>query len=217
MGKSSPGQGIAPSRCTAEQIAALDDLVREAEAAGDLDTWRRSTAIRRYIDGKRVVVICEELGVARSTINTWMCWYNALGADGLRTRKAPGRAPRLSQEQRAELIVLIEAGPQACGFTAGIWTGPMIGSLILERFGVQYHNHHVPRLLNQLGFSVQRPRKRLARADQEQQAKWINERLPEIKKKRLLAEGRSSSRTRPASGSTERSTRPGPRSGSSRG
>jgi hypothetical protein len=32
-----------------------------------------------------------------------------------------------------------------------------------------YHNHHVPRLLHQLGFSVQRPRKRLARADRKAQ------------------------------------------------
>ena len=41
----------------------------------------------------------------------------------------------------------------------------MIGDLIEDRFGVRYHNHHVPRLLHQLGFSVQRPRKRLARAE----------------------------------------------------
>ena len=31
--------------------------------------------------------------------------------------------------------------------------------------GVGYHNHHLPRLLHQLGFSVQQPRKPLARAD----------------------------------------------------
>jgi transposase len=38
--------------------------------------------------------------------------------------------------------------------------------LSLIRIGVRYHNHHIPRLLHQLGLSVQRPRKRLARADQ---------------------------------------------------
>jgi transposase len=65
----------------------------------------------------------------------------------------------------------------------------MIGRLILDRYGVRYHNHHVPRLLNQLGFSVQRPRKRLARADADAQATWVRDRLPEIKKKPLPAEG----------------------------
>ena len=38
-------------------------------------------------------------------------------------------------------------------------------------------------LLHQLGFSVQRPRKRLARADAEAQAQWLREKLPAIKKK----------------------------------
>jgi transposase len=59
----------------------------------------------------------------------------------------------------------------------------MIGDLIAQRFGVRYHNHHVPRLLHELGFSVQRPRRRLARADKEAQAVWLREQLPRIKKK----------------------------------
>lgn len=59
----------------------------------------------------------------------------------------------------------------------------MIGDLIEQRFGVRYHNHHVPRMLNQLGFSIQRPRKRLARADLEAQATWLRETFPAIKKK----------------------------------
>jgi transposase len=63
----------------------------------------------------------------------------------------------------------------------GRWTGSRIGDLIRKTFGVRYHNHHVPRLLHQLGFSVQRPRKRLARADRDAQAVWLKRRLPAIK------------------------------------
>ena len=62
----------------------------------------------------------------------------------------------------------------------------MIGDLIAQRFGVRYHNHHVPRLLHALGFSVQRPRRRLARADAALQAVWLREKLPRIKKSRRL-------------------------------
>lgn len=61
----------------------------------------------------------------------------------------------------------------------------MIGDLIYERFADRYHAQHVPRLLHQLGFSVQRPRKRLARANHEAQEAWVRERFPEIKKKPL--------------------------------
>ena len=85
--------------------------------------------------------------------------------------------------QRAELTALVEAGPLAAGYQSGVWTGPMIGDLIEQRFVVRYHNHHIPRLLHQLGFSVQRPRKRLARADALAQEHWLRVRLPAIKKK----------------------------------
>ena len=65
----------------------------------------------------------------------------------------------------------------------------MIGDVIERRFGVRYHNQHVPRLLHQLGFSVQRPRKRLARADADAQAQWLREKFPAIKKKLRPAVG----------------------------
>jgi putative transposase len=107
-----------------------------------------------------------------------------MGVQGLRTGKAPGPASKLTDPQQDELGAWIEAGPQAAGYTSGVWTGPMIGDFIQQRFGVQYHNNHIPRMLNQLGFSVQRPRKRLARANAEAQATWLRERFPAIKKKR---------------------------------
>jgi transposase len=55
-----------------------------------------------------------------------------------------------------------------------------LGELNRKRFGVTLHNHSVPRMLNQMGFSVQRPRKRLARADAEKQASRIQVRLPAV-------------------------------------
>jgi len=91
----------------------------------------------------------------------------------------------------------------------------MIGDLIEARHGVRYHNHHVPRLLHQLGFSVQRPRKRLARADLARQATWLRQTLPRIKKKRGSAAASSPSEMKRASGSTARSIELGRASASS--
>ena len=66
-------------------------------------------------------------------------------------------------------------------------------------------NHHVPRLLHQLRFSVQRPRERLARANLAQQETWLRETLPAILKKRVYAEASLPLATKPASGSMARS------------
>ncbi|MGO8970784.1 MAG: winged helix-turn-helix domain-containing protein [Myxococcaceae bacterium] len=170
-------------RRTPQEVAALRKLYWEAKKAGDFDVWRRTKAVSSYLAGKAVIALAAELDVTRGAINRWLQWYEAMGAEGLRTGKAPGPRPRLSDEQRQELCVLIEAGPQAAGFTSGLWTGPMIGDLIRRKFGVSYHNHYVPDLLHQLGFSVQRPRKRLARADAAAQEDWVHQRFPAIKKK----------------------------------
>ncbi len=142
-------------------------------------------------------------------MNRWLQWYDADHVDGLRTRIAEGPAPKLTDEQREALAVIISLGPMQAGYQSGVWTGPMIGDLIEERFGVRYHNHHVPRLLHQLKFSVQRPRKRLARADLARQATWLRETFPRIKKKRANAVASLPSATKPASGSTERSIKRG--------
>jgi transposase len=183
--RSKKGQAISARRRTPEQLQELDDLISEADALGDLKLWRRAMAVRGYLDGKRVIQMCQELGVSRGGINQWLLWYEAEGAVGLRTRKSPGAAPRLTEALRAELTAIIEAGPQVAGFRTGLWTGPMVGELIGQRYGVHYHIQHIPRLLHQMGFSVQRPRKRLARADAQAQKRWLEETLPRIKKKPL--------------------------------
>ncbi len=191
------------------QLKQLDEFIVEAQLKNHLGEWRRGRAVRAYIDGRRVTDIAVEYGVTRGSVNRWLQWYDADHVEGLRTSIAEGPAPKLTEEQREALAIIIELGPIQAGYQSGVWTGPMIGDLIEERFGVRYHNHHVPRLLHQLKFSVQRPRKRLARADLARQATWLRQILPRIKKKRGNAVASSPSETKPASGSTERSTRRG--------
>ena len=188
MTRAKNGEAISPSRRTKSELAELLALNAEAKTAGDLKTWRRTQAVLSYIEGKKAAIIAEEMDVVRGAVYQWLRWYEAMGANGLRVRTSPGAPPRLSAEQKEELIKIIEAGPQSVGLTSGLWTGPMVGNVIFEHYGVRYHNQHIPRLLHQLGFSVQRPRKRLAKADVEAQAYWLNKRLPAIKKKRQPAE-----------------------------
>lgn len=189
MARSKTGEAISPARRTPQARKQLRRFIDAARGRSDLEAWCRGRAILGYVDGRRVIELAAELEVSRGSINRWLQRYEAMGVEGLLTGTAPGRAPLLTKEQHEALTQLIEAGPQAAGYTSGVWTGPMIADLIEDRFGIRYHNHHVPRLLHQLGFSVQRPRKRLARADKDAQAQWLRHKLPAIKKKpQLVAE-----------------------------
>ena len=58
----------------------------------------------------------------------------------------------------------------------------MIAWVIEEEFGVRYHPGHVRKLLHGLGFSVQRPRRVLARADASEQDRWRRRTYPTLKK-----------------------------------
>ena len=183
MARANKGQAICMERRTPQAMRAVRGLLDWAKRHNDLATWRRAKAILGYIGGISVINLSAKLDVTRGSINRWLQAYDAQGVDGLRPTIAPGGPPRLTPEQQDMLVALIDSGPQACGFTAGLWTGPMIGQLIWQWFQVTYHNHHIPRLLHRLGYSVQRPRKRLARADPQKQAQWLRRKFPWIKKK----------------------------------
>ena len=62
--------------------------------------------------------------------------------------------------------------------------------VIEEEFGVQYHPGHVRKLLHGWGFSVQRPRRVLARADVAAQDRWRRRIYPHLKKKPKRGTGR---------------------------
>ena len=78
----------------------------------------------------------------------------------------------------------------AYGFDCGVWTSPMITRVIAERFGLGYHPGHVRKVLHRIGFSVQRPRRVLARADAAQKERWQRKTFPNLKKKRKPTTGR---------------------------
>lgn len=188
MARCRNGEAIRPSRRTRCELGRLRVLLARSKKEGDLSVWRRAKAVVSYLRGGRVIEIAEQLEVTRGSVNRWLQWFDAQGTEGLKPRKAAGPQPRMSPEQLSELATVIEAGPQSVGYATGVWTGPMIGDLIRRRYGVRYHNHYIPSLLHKLGFSVQRPRKRLARANRKRQEYWLRTTFPRIKKKLLPAE-----------------------------
>ena len=183
MARSRNGEAVPPELRSDEAMRSLRAFQHAAREESDLDGWFRATAVRKYIEGDAAVLIAGALDVGESSVYDWIGWYRREGLPGLASGKRGRSEPRLSASQREALGVLLDAGPLASGFPTGLWTGKIVAALILEKFGVIDHPQSVPRLLHQMKFSVQRPRKRLSRADAEAQAAWQRDRLPAIKKK----------------------------------
>ena len=92
-----------------------------------------------------------------------MRWYHARrrgGEKALRVRFSPGRPPKLRPKQVKRLIQLLLKGPMARGYRTNLWTTARIARLIAEEFGVDYHPHHMGRLMHRLQWSHQKPERR---------------------------------------------------------
>lgn len=181
--KAKAGEAIPPEMRRPEDIAELKAFLARSQRRHDPEEVKRFRAVLSYIDGNSAIETAKRLKTVRSCVNKWIRWYVTAGPEGLLTQDSPGSPPKLEAERLHELAVIVEAGPAAAGYTSGVWTGPMVGDLIEKRFGVTYHHEYIPRLLARMRFSIQRPRKRLARADAAAQREWVEERLPQIKKK----------------------------------
>ena len=155
------------------------------------------------MEGKTAPQIGNILKVHRSKVSIWLRNWQQKGMDGVLEGRRPGRPPSLSDGQQRKLTDILDSGPVAYGFTSGVWTCPMVARVIDEEFSVSYHPSHVSRILRELKFSVQRPKKRLVQADKTHQSRWIRHQYPNIKKKPKSKERPSSSRTKRASGKTQ--------------
>jgi len=124
------------------------------------------------------------LPAPRSKVSEWLQRYQAEGVDGLLEGYRSGRPAELGEKQKQQLGDILDSGPVAYGLDTGLWTSPRIAWVIEQEFGVQYHPGHVRKLLHAWGFSVQRPRRVLVRADAAAQDRWHRRTYPALKKKR---------------------------------
>lgn len=165
---------------TAEKLFRLK---KEAETEGEYRVAKRIHAILLNHDGKTSGEISRLFQAPRSCVTQWLFNYESHGYDGLLEGSRTGRPPGLNQKQKTELADIVDSGPVAYGFLSGVWTAIMIGQVIEEEFGVAYDPRHVRRILDELDFSVQRPKRQLAKADPVQQNRWRRYTYPNIKKK----------------------------------
>jgi transposase len=170
--------------------ARLIRLSKEAEHDGAYRVAKRLQAVVLNSEGRTSGDLARILKAPRSKVSEWLARYQAQGVEGLLEGYRSGRPARLTEAQHRRLGDILDSGPVAYGVDAGIWTSPMIAWVVEEEFRVVYHPGHVRKLLHDLGFSVQRPRRVLARADRAQQDRWHRYIYPRLKKKPAVRTGR---------------------------
>lgn len=142
------------------------ELRRLATATLNANQSRRLLSLAAVLDGMNRTEAARIGGMDRQTLRDWVHRFNQHGPEGLLDSWAKGPEPRLSTEQRAEIAQLVEVGPDRAVHGVVRWRRIDLQRVIVERFGVAYHERTIGKLLKTLGFSHVSARPHHPRQDQ---------------------------------------------------
>jgi len=146
----------------------LRELIRRERNAKQRDRYRM---VCLALDGEEKLRIAALLGVAKSTVETWVYRYRDHGLEALRPIKQPGARPKLDPACHDRLRARIDAGPTE---RDGVCTlrGHDVQRILTREFGVKYSLSQAYAILHKLGYECLSPRPRHERHDAETQAEF---------------------------------------------
>jgi len=165
---------------SADQRKALQRKLATAQQLGEVRLSHfilAVLAVAHYQDTAQAAVVLQ-LSVAQ--VEGYVYQFLCYGVAGVAFKKPSGRTPKLTKSQQRELAALIDAGPQACGFSGACWRSPLVQELIRQRFGVTYNVFYIAQLLRNLGFSFQKARFVADHLDQARRLRWRQQTWPEV-------------------------------------
>jgi len=119
---------------------------------------RRMLALALVMEGWSRKAAAELNGIDRQTLSDWAHRYNIEGIDGLRSRKSPGRARFLSEQQMEELRDLVLAGPDPAINKVVRWRCSDLRTEVARRWSVDVHVSTIGTWLGKLDMTRLQPR-----------------------------------------------------------
>jgi transposase len=142
-----------PSAVRLREDYSAEELRRLACRSKDVNQSRRLLSLAAVRDGMDRGDAAKIGGLDRQTLRDWVHRFNASGPEGLVDNWTEGPKPRLTAEQLARFAQIVEAGPDRARDGVMRWRRIDLKRVIAERFGVDFHERYVGKLLNKLGFS----------------------------------------------------------------
>ena len=141
----------------------LAELVRHETDAKQRDRYRAVLLAMDDEVNREGDAIAGIIGRSPRFVDEWAARYRKGGLAAMRPRKQPGRPPKLTPEQEAQLKARLDAGPRE-GADGGVCTlrGKDVCRIVREEFGVTHTLGGIYDVLRRLGYSslVPRPRHR---------------------------------------------------------
>lgn len=143
---------------------------------------RRVSAIKLYTKGWSQYRIAKRLGVSFEAVSNWVEIYRERGLGGLKTQGPPGPKSPFTHDDRKKLKSAILRGPEAFGYTTGIWTLERIATVIRTLTKISFQTTQTWRIVTALGFSCQKPTTKAKERNESAIANWKLKKYPRLKK-----------------------------------
>ena len=166
------------------QTLTIDDIREGLRREKDAKVARRMQAIVWRLEGREVGEVVKLLHTGRASLSRWVKAFNTEGLAGLRTRRGAGPKSRLSAKHKEQLkgVLLrsesLRQNPPPEGY-GNQWRGKTLQlrseslrHYLRQELGVCYQKSEIYRLFDELGFSLQRPRRRYVDADADKVAEF---------------------------------------------
>jgi len=127
-------------------------LLKLAKRSKDGEQARRLLALAAIAGGSKRLEAARIGGIGLQTLRDWVICFNENGPDGLLNRKRR-RKRRLNDEQLSEIKELVLKGPDLEKHHVVRWRCVDLQAIIKQRYGVEYHERTIGKLLHHLGFS----------------------------------------------------------------
>ena len=144
---------------------------------------RRLLAVRRVGEGYAAAEVADFLGVDPGSVRRWVAAVRGSGVAGLAARPVSGRPPKLTLTQEKVVRRWLADNPTEHGFATELWSGPRLGLLIEQEFGVRFHRKYLTRWLRRRGYTPQLPRRVPRERNEAAIARWLACDWPRIKQR----------------------------------
>jgi transposase len=141
---------------------------------------QRLHALLAIAEGMAVRDVAPMLDLGEQTVRASLNCFLWQGVSSGVYKHPPGRPAKLTKTPRHTLAELIQAGPQAVGYTSGGWNTPMRQDLLPRRGGVESQPHYICPWLPNLGFASHKARFGSDPLNEAKRLEWRHTRWPPI-------------------------------------
>jgi transposase len=143
------------------KAAIQDEISRTPEGR----YFHRLHAVLHVLDGASSSDAAHLYGDSPRAVEYWVQRLTSKGLSGLLDGNHPGRPTRLSVNELADLRKDISRNPRELGYDQNLWDGLLLSHHLSQKYSISLGIRQCQRLFHQLGFSLQRPRRKASEAD----------------------------------------------------